>query len=88
MKFVKKFERFIKESSIVASPKQAPVKPGIDVPTKPKRPTQPENPDKIETPSVNPDPKAEKEVTEMDVVKRFRDELEETGESVEKYINK
>ena len=85
MKYVKKFESFIQESSVMASPKEAPViVPPI---TEPKRPTRPET-EKIERPSVDPEPKAEKDVTELDVVKRFIAEVNAKGESVKKYLNK
>lgn len=86
MKFVKKFESFIKEAAITASP--APTKPITAPPiTKPERPVKPSKP--ITRPSTGPDPKAkEKKVTEMDVAKRFIEEVNAKGESVEKYLNK
>ena len=90
MKYVKKFESFIKEATITASPQPA-VRPGVanpDVappPTKPERPVKPSKP--ITRPSTDPDPKAKKK-TEMDVAKRFIEEVNAKGESVEKYLNK
>lgn len=85
MKYVKKFESFIKESTITASP-QPSVKPTIAPPvTKPQKPVKPSKP--IVRPSVDPDPKAEK-TTEMDVAKRFIEEVNAKGESVEKYLSK
>lgn len=86
MKYVKKFENFIKEGNIVASP-QPEVKPTTAPPiTKPERPVKPSKP--ITRPSTDPDPKAEKKKTEMDVAKRFIEEVNAKGESVEKYLNK
>jgi hypothetical protein len=87
MKYVKKFENFIKESTIVDSP-QPTTKPTIAPPiTKPERPIKPSKP--IIRPSVDPDPKAKKKkVTEMDVAERFIEEVNAKGESVKKYLNK
>lgn len=87
MKYVKKFESFISEATITASPEPM-TKPTIAPPiTKPERPVKPSKP--ITRPSVDPKPKAEeKEVTEMDVAKRFIDEVNAKGESVKKYLNK
>jgi hypothetical protein len=88
MKYVKKFEKFISEATITASPATA-TKPITAPPiTKPERPTKPGKP--IVRPSVDPGTKAEKDkkVTEMDVAKRFIDEVNAKGESVEKYLNK
>ena len=82
MKFVKKFDSFIKEST---ETKESPV---VTPPlTEPKRPVAPDK-EKIERPSVDPDPKAEKKVDELDVVKRFIAEVNAKGESVKKYLNK
>ncbi len=84
MKYVKKFESFIKESTITASPEPM-VKPTIAPPiTKPQRPVKPSKP--IVRPTVDPAPKAKK--TEMDVAKRFIEEVNAKGESVEKYLSK
>lgn len=87
MKFVKKFESFIKEAAITASPEPT-TKPTTAPPiTKPERPVKPSKP--ITRPSTDPDPKAEKKkVTEMDVAKRFIEEVNAKGESVKKYLNK
>jgi hypothetical protein len=88
MKYVKKFESFIKESTITASPAPT-TKPTTAPPiTKPERPVRPSKP--IVRPNVDSEPKAEKDkkVTEMDVVKRFIEEVNAKGESVEKYLNK
>jgi hypothetical protein len=86
MKYVKKFEKFIQESTITAP--QPAVEPGIAPPiTKPKKPVKPSKP--IIRPNVDPDPKAKKKkTTEMDVAKRFIEEVNAKGESVEKYLNK
>jgi len=87
MKYIKKFEKFINEATITASP--APAKPTTAPPiTKPERPVKPGKP--IVRPNVDPEPKAEKDkkVTEMDVAKRFIDEVNAKGESVKKYLNK
>ena len=88
MKFVKKFESFIREAAMAASPepitKPTPTAPPI---TKPERPVRPSKP--IIRPTTDPDPKAEKEkTTEMEVAKRFIEEVNAKGESVKKYINK
>ena len=90
MKYIKKFEKFINEATITASPSPA-VKPNPTTAppiTKPEKPVKPGKP--IVRPNVDPEPKAEgdKEVTEMDVAKRFIDEVNAKGESVEKYLNK
>ena len=90
MKYVKKFEKFISEATITASPDPATMpNPTIAPPiTKPERPVKPGKP--IVRPSVDPEPKAEndKKVTEMDVAKRFIDAVNAKGESVKKYLNK
>jgi hypothetical protein len=85
MRFIKKFEKFLESSATAAEPDVKPVtKPPI---TKPDKPTKPGKP--IVRPSVDPEPKAEQgEVTEMDVARRFVDEVNQKGESVEKYLNK
>lgn len=86
MKYVKKFESFIKESSITSSPDPA-VKPTTAPPiTKPERPTKPGKP--ITRPSVDPQPKAKKKATESDVAKRFISEVNKKGQSVKKYLKK
>jgi hypothetical protein len=87
MKYVKKFEKFISEATITASPDPATMpNPTISPPiTKPERPVKPVKP--IVRPVKDPEPKAEK-VTEMDVAKRFIDEVNAKGESVKKYLNK
>ena len=89
MKYVKKFESFIKEESTITASPEPKVKPTEAPPiTKPERPVRPSKP--IVRPSVDPEPKAEKgkKVTEMDVAKRFIDELNTKGESIKKYLNK
>jgi hypothetical protein len=84
MKYVKKFEKFISEATITASPAPA-TKPTTAPPTtKPERPTKPGK-EKIKRPIKDPEPKA---ITEMDVAKRFIDEVNAKGESVKKYLNK
>lgn len=89
MKYIQKFESFITETSI-AGPSTAPstpdVRPDIDTPTKPSRPERPSKP--ITRPSTDPAPKAKKKVTESDVAKRFINDLNRRGESIEKYLNK
>lgn len=92
MKYVKKFESFVKEAaSVAASPRPdttpSPT-PTIAPPsTKPEKPSRPGKP--IVRPSVDPDPKASKDkVTELDVAKRFISELNNIGESIEKYLDK
>jgi hypothetical protein len=83
MKHIKKFETFLKESSITADPATKPiVKPPL---TKPERPTKPGKP--ITRPSVDPKPKAKK-TTESDVAKKFISEVNKKGESVKKYLRK
>ena len=77
MKYIKKFVRFIKESTALAQPDTKP-----KVPTKPKEPTKPKKPG-IEQPKIDPQRKA---VTEMDVVNRFIEEMHKKGESLEKYM--
>jgi hypothetical protein len=77
MKYIKKFESFTSAAEPV-------VKPGTkEPPTKPARPASPSKP--IVRPSTDPEPKAEK-VTELDVAKRFIDEVNKKGESVKKYL--
>jgi hypothetical protein len=86
MKYVKKFEKFISEATITASPDPATMpNPTISPPiTEPKKPVEPGK-EKIKRPIKDPKPKA---VTEMDVAKRFIDEVNAKGESVKKYLNK
>ena len=87
MKYVKKFEKFVSESEAKA-PEVMP-NPTIAPPiTKPERPVKPGKP--IVRPNADPDPKMEKDkkITEMDVVRRFIDEVNKKDESVEKYLNK
>jgi len=92
MKYVKKFEKFISEATITASPAPA-TKPTTNPPTtEPKKPVEPGK-EKIKRPIKDPEPKAlqprlAKKVTEMDVAKRFIDEVNAKGESVKKYLNK
>ena len=78
MKYIKKFEKFTSAEPVV--------KPGTkEPPTKPARPARPSKP--IVRPSTDPEPKAEKKkVTELDVAKRFIDEVNKKGESVKKYL--
>jgi hypothetical protein len=84
MKYVKKFEKFISEATITASPAPA-TKPTTAPPiTEPKEPVKPGK-EKIKRPIKDPEPKA---ITEMDVAKRFIDEVNAKGESVKKYLNK
>jgi hypothetical protein len=80
MSYIKKFERFLKESAAVA---QAPASTKVQpkVPTKPniKPPKEPD------TKIVDPKKSPTKAVTESDVLARFTKELK-SGESIEKYI--
>jgi hypothetical protein len=80
MSYIKKFERFLKESAAVA---QAPASTKVQpkVPTKPniKPPKEPD------TKIVDPKKSPTKAVTESDVLTRFTKELK-SGESIEKYI--
>lgn len=81
MKHIQKFEKFLENTA------PAPTKPGAPttVPTRPQKPQKPQHPMKpIVKPSVDPAPKA---VTEMDVAKRFIEELNKKGESVKKYLD-
>lgn len=83
MKYVKKFEDFrLTEAAPAAPPKPTTTPPT----TKPERPTKPGKP--IERPSVEPDPKAKKKTTSLDVANRFIEEMIEKEEDIEKYINK
>ena len=91
MKYVKKFENFVKEATSAAShqPTTTPSpNPTIAPPsTRPEKPSRPGKP--IERPSVDPDPKAHADkVTELDVAKRFISELDNIGEPIEKYLDK
>ena len=80
MKYIKKFVRFIKESTALASESDTKTKP--KVPTKPVVPVKPKEP-KIKKPKEDTPRKA---VTEMDVVNRFIKEMHKKGESIEKYM--
>ena len=87
MNYIKKFENFINENTIVASPSTAPTKPDVDTPTKPAKPQRREKANPITRPSVSPEPKAKKaKYTAEDVAKRFINELNEKGESIKKYL--
>lgn len=91
MRYLKEFLKFIKEAATAEAPTSASdteVKPGDPI-TKPKLPTKPtppkrkEDEGKIQQPSVN---RQRKEVTEMDVVNRFIEEMHKKGESIKKYM--
>ena len=89
MRFIKKFENFIKEGA--DAPAKPTVKPTVkpttrpEAPTKPERPTRPERtPDRVERPEADPAPKAE--VKSIDVANRFIDEINKKGKSVKKYV--
>ncbi len=76
MKFIKKFEKFISGPAVEPA-----VKPGK---TKTKPTTRPNRPSPIrrDQPDVKPNPKA----TAEEVANKFIEELNKSGESVEKYI--
>ncbi len=85
MKHIKKFEKFLENATAPSPSKPMPGAP-TTVPTKPTKPQKPQQPIKpIIRPSVDPEPKAE--VTEIDVAKRFIEELNKKGESVKKYLD-
>ena len=83
LKHLKRYESFMNEELTSAAP--APVKPGIDTPTKPVQPTKPSVP----RPSTNPDtgPKFEEEALKK-LVARVKDSLDEKGEKIEDLIKK
>ena len=82
MKYIKKFIRFIKESTALAQTPESDTKTKPKVPTKPKQPTKPKEPI-IKEPKKDPQRKS---VTEMDVVNRFIEEMHKQGKSIEKYM--
>lgn len=80
MRFIKKYIKFLQESTV------APSRPTI-APTKPIPPVKPERKDRtIKEPKVKPGPKAEKNVSE-EVAYTFIAEMSKAGESVEKYLD-
>jgi len=97
MRYIKKFVRFIKESTAdiemptfateieaSAGPTTKPPTEKPKVPVKPKEPKKPkwkEDEEKINVPSRDPQRKA---VTAMDVVYRFIEEMHKKGESIKK----
>lgn len=87
MAFIKKFEEFRYGGSSPATSPNPTIAPPI---TKPERPVKPGKP--IIQPSVDPQPKAEKDkkkkATAEDVANRFIQEVLDKGESVEKYMGK
>ncbi|NBO22326.1 hypothetical protein EBU94_03160 [bacterium] len=83
MKYLRKFESYIKED--MSEPTIAPTRPKtrpMGPPTKPQKPVKPFKP--VVRPSVDPEIK---DVTELDVAYRFIDELNKRGESVSDYLN-
>lgn len=88
MKIIKNFEMFLEGELAPAPARPRPATtPSPERRDKPQRPTKPA-PGKIDRPSVDPDPKAIKKSTVKaeDVAKRFLDEMNAAGESVEKYM--
>jgi hypothetical protein len=88
MKYLKKYLKYLKESSATTAPETKPGQPITkpEQPTKPIPPPQPkrkEDEEKIDQPLIDPGRKA---VTEMDVVNRFIEEMHKKGESIEKYM--
>lgn len=90
MKYLKKFVRFMKESSAAAEmPAFASDTKTTEPATKPKVPTKPTKPkpkedeERIQKPSIDPERKA---VTEQDVVNRFIEEMHKKGQSIKKYM--
>lgn len=87
MKYIKKFESFIKEEAEPATAPTPATKPRPE--TKPGERPNPQRPSPIRRtrPSVSPAPKANlKKATELDVVNRFMQELGKSGESVKNYV--
>jgi hypothetical protein len=86
MAFIKKFEEFRYGGDAPATSPNPTIAPPI---TKPERPVKPGKP--IIQPSVDPQPKAEKDkkkATAEDVANRFIEEILAKGESVQKYMGK
>jgi hypothetical protein len=88
MKYIKKRKKFLNENTA------APVREKPKVVPKPQPPVKPEPPQEPDwttpMPNVNPGIKAEKESDEevaTKVAMRLRDEMEKSGEDIEKYID-